>query len=170
MARLPERRPSSNFRRILPDGVASLLGGADGVHSSFGTSRAARPRRRSSVTDLHLSTSPGNAVQAIEIRQQSGSSSGFTVMELLLVLAIVGTLAAIAVPSLLRARMSVNEVAAVGAIRSIITAQTSYAAGCGAGYFAPTLARLASPPAGGGDGYIGRDLATDPVIKSSYTI
>jgi len=51
---------------------------------------------------------------------------GFSLIELLIVVAIILIIAAIAIPNLLRARMSANESAAASSIRTINTAQVSY--------------------------------------------
>ena len=51
---------------------------------------------------------------------------GFSLIELLIVVAIILIIAAIAIPNLLRAKMAANESSAVGSLREIRTANTSY--------------------------------------------
>ena len=64
--------------------------------------------------------------------------AGFSLIELLVVVAIILIIAAIAIPNLLRAKMSANEAAAVSSLRTINTASVNYSTTYGNGY-APSL-------------------------------
>ena len=67
---------------------------------------------------------------------------GFSLIELLIVVAIILIIAAIAIPNLLRSKMAANESSAVGSLRSINTAETSYATNYPNSGFSVTLANL----------------------------
>jgi type IV pilus assembly protein PilA len=66
---------------------------------------------------------------------------GFSLIELLIVVAIILIIAAIAIPNLLRARMAANEASAVGSVRTIVTSEVTYSSTWGTG-FAAALANL----------------------------
>jgi type IV pilus assembly protein PilA len=67
---------------------------------------------------------------------------GFSLIELLIVVAIILIIAAIAIPNLLRARMAANESSAVGSIRTINTGEITYSASYPTVGFAPALSNL----------------------------
>ena len=92
---------------------------------------------------------------------------GFSLIELLIVVAIILIIAAIAIPNLLKARISANESSAVGTVRTISTATVRYAAQCPNLGFPAAVANL-----GPGAGDCGAAAIVDQVLvggtKSGY--
>jgi type IV pilus assembly protein PilA len=73
---------------------------------------------------------------------------GFSLIELLIVVAIILVIAAIAIPNMLRARMSANEASAISSVRAINTAQVTYAVTYPTDGYADNLAKLGAPTSG----------------------
>jgi prepilin-type N-terminal cleavage/methylation domain-containing protein len=71
---------------------------------------------------------------------------GFSLIELLIVVAIILIIAAIAIPNLLRSRIAANQASAVGSLRTLNTAEVTYATTYNTGYSA-TLGDLGPGPA-----------------------
>jgi len=98
---------------------------------------------------------------------------GFSLIELLIVVAIILIIAAIAIPNLLRARMQANESSAVSSLHAVNTASISYSTQFPTVGFAPSLSALGdggTPPCPGNSSascYIDSSLASG--TKSGYT-
>jgi prepilin-type N-terminal cleavage/methylation domain-containing protein len=74
-------------------------------------------------------------------------TAGFSLIELMIVVAVIVIIAALAIPQLLRARMAANESAAVAALRTLSTQEINYNSTWSAGY-SPTIASLGPPSPG----------------------
>ena len=89
---------------------------------------------------------------------------GFSLIELLIVIAIILVIAGLAIPNFLRAKMKANETAAVSALRSITTANEAYRNTFSRGY-APSLNAMAPPPPGTPRSASAADLI-DPILAT----
>lgn len=99
-------------------------------------------------------------------RPSSGrhSQRGFSLIEIVVVVAIMLIIAAIAIPNFLRSRIRANETATVAALRAIATAEVAYETTFKQGY-SPDLASLA-PPSGGAPRSASAADLIDPILAT----
>jgi type IV pilus assembly protein PilA len=89
------------------------------------------------------------------------NASGFTLVELLVVVGLIGILSGLAVGHLLGARVAANEASAIGTLRALNSGQSAFRSTCGSGFFSAAVASLVS-----GD-YLSPDANLSP--KSGFT-
>jgi len=106
----------------------------------------------------------------VPVRTRRSGEAGFTLIDLLFVVALIGLLASMAIPGMMRARGAAQAASALGTIRVVNSAQLSYAITCGLGFYAPDLPTLGIPPTGATEGYLPKDMASGfSYVKSGYT-
>ena len=110
------------------------------------------------VSDMKL-TAPGRARR----------DAGFTLIDMLFVIALICLLSTMALPGLMRARGAAQAASALGTLRVINSAQLSFAITCGLGFYSPDLPTLGMQPPGGVDAFLPQEMSGGPTfIKSGY--
>jgi type IV pilus assembly protein PilA len=90
----------------------------------------------------------------------SQQRNGFTLVELLIVVALIGILAALGAPFLMAAKASANESSAIGSLRAINSAEANYATTCAGGAYNVNIPALVA------QNYLSPDMGFNP--KSGY--
>ena len=96
------------------------------------------------------------------------NEKGFTLIDLLFVVGILGVLATLAIPGLMRAKGAAQSSSAVGTMRVINSAQLSYAITCGFGFYSPDFPTLAVKPAGAIEAFLPPELAKDEAALQRF--
>jgi len=96
--------------------------------------------------------------------------SGFTLIDLLLTISLICTLATMALPSLTRAKGVAQSSSAMATLRVVNSAQLSFAVTCGSGFYAPGFPTLGVAPPGSSTAFLPADLTSGAAfIKSGYS-
>ena len=101
-------------------------------------------------------------------RARGDDSAGFTLVELLIVVAIVGILASISMALYRNARIRAGETTAVATLQALNQAQFAFSQACGNQHYAPSLVSLATPMPSTGQPFVSPDLGVDPLVKGGY--
>ena len=121
------------------------------------------------ITNNQVIQTPINRGKDTFMKKQKG----FSLIELLIVVAIILIIAAIAIPNLLRARIAANESSAAASLRTIATAELSYQTAYPTTGYAATLGALGPPAAGCAAPAVGNACIIDGTLaagtKSGYT-
>lgn len=100
---------------------------------------------------------------------RASNEAGFTLIDILFVIAILGLLATAAIPGLTRARSVAQSASALGTLQVINSAQLSYAITCGLGFYAPDFTVLTAPPPASSQPFLPPELATGVTfVKAGY--
>jgi type II secretory pathway pseudopilin PulG len=96
-------------------------------------------------------------------------AAGFTLLDLLFVMALIGLLSTLAIPGLMRARGAAHSASALSTLRVVNSAQLSYAITCGQGFYAPDFPTLGVTAAGAADAYLPPELSASlTFVKTGY--
>jgi type II secretory pathway pseudopilin PulG len=105
------------------------------------------------------------------LRVKARNPHGFALIDLIFVIGMISVLCMIALPRLLLARQMAGAGSALGSLRSISSAQLTYAFTCGGGFYAPSLSVLGTPPPGSEEAFISAGLTGSNVVtRSGYVI
>jgi prepilin-type N-terminal cleavage/methylation domain-containing protein len=105
------------------------------------------------------------ATTAVRAKNQDG----FTLIDMLFVVALIGLISVLAIPGLMRAKGVAQASSALGTIRVVNSSQLSFAITCGLGFYSPDFPTLTTKPAGAMDAFLSPDLATGATfIRSGF--
>lgn len=95
--------------------------------------------------------------------------AGFTLIDMLFVVALIGLLASLAIPGLMKARGAAQASSALGTMRVVNSGELSFAITCGLGFYSPDLQTLGVAPPGSAEGFLPDEMTSAATfIKSGY--
>ena len=107
-------------------------------------------------------------MSAVKVTRRN-REAGFTLIDMLFVVALVSLLMTLAIPGLMRARGAAQVSSAIGTMRTVNSAQLSYAISCGLGFYAPDFPTLGVKPPSANEAFLGPELSgAATFVKSGY--
>jgi prepilin-type N-terminal cleavage/methylation domain-containing protein len=100
-------------------------------------------------------------------RPRRSGQAGFTLIDMLFVVALVGLLASMAIPGLMRARGAAQASSALGTLRLINSAELSFAITCGLGFYAPDLPTLGMAPPTSSEAFLPPEMSGGLTLEKS---
>lgn len=101
--------------------------------------------------------------------RRRGDQRGFSLIDMLFVVALVGLLSTLALPGIMRARGAAQASSALGTMRAINSGQLSYAITCGLGFYAPDLQTLGMKPPSSPEAFLPEALTGGAtVVRHGY--
>ena len=94
-------------------------------------------------------------------------SEGFALLDLIFVCGVIGLILSIALPRLVLAKQSAGAASAIGTLRTIASAELTFALTCGNGFYAPDLPALGTAPPGSSEPFIGGGMGASAVVQRS---
>ena len=95
--------------------------------------------------------------------------SGFTLIDMLFVIALIALLSTLAIPGLMRAKGAAQSASAIGSLKVVNSAQLSFAITCGLGFYSPDLKTLGKKPPKALDAFLPPEMSSGlTFIKSGY--
>jgi type II secretory pathway pseudopilin PulG len=89
---------------------------------------------------------------------------------MLFVVGLIGLLASLAIPGLMRAKDAAQAASALGSMRVVNSAELSFAITCGLGFYSPDLPTLGVAPPGSAEGFLSKDMSAGfTFMRSGYT-
>jgi prepilin-type N-terminal cleavage/methylation domain-containing protein len=102
-------------------------------------------------------------------RRKRRSDAGFTLIDMLFVVALIGLLASMAIPGLMKARGAAQASSAIGTLRVVNSGELSFAITCGLGFYSPDLPTLGVAPPGSTEPFLPDEMISGfTFIKSGY--
>src|SRR5688500_14071464 len=98
------------------------------------------------------------------------AESGFSLIDLLFVIALIGLLSTLSIPGLMRARGAAQSASALGPRKVVNVAKLGFAIACGLGFYSPGLEPLGDIPPSSPEAFLPPEMSPGPTfIKTAYT-